>query len=96
MLKIRRSHLCLIFNMGMPIPGRDRLYIETGPEDFASLSQLSTVFLTQYVVCLLDTLNKHAGPVSVFENTPYRTISWSLAGLMPKFSRITTLSYRIG
>ena len=31
MLKIRRSHDRLIFNMGIPIPGKDCLYIETGP-----------------------------------------------------------------
>ena len=28
MLKIRRSHDRLIFNMGIPIPGKDGLYIE--------------------------------------------------------------------
>ena len=32
MLKIRWSHDGLIFNMGIPIPGKDSLYIETGPE----------------------------------------------------------------
>ena len=31
MLKIRRSCDRLIFNMGIPIPGKDGLYIETGP-----------------------------------------------------------------
>ena len=31
MLKIRRSHECLIFNMGIPIPGKDGFYIEAGP-----------------------------------------------------------------
>ena len=31
MLNIRRSHDRLIFNMGIPIPGKDSLYIETGP-----------------------------------------------------------------
>ena len=30
MLKIRRSHERLIFKMGIPIPGKDDLYIETG------------------------------------------------------------------
>ena len=30
-LKIRRSCDRLIFNMGIPIPGKDGLYIETGP-----------------------------------------------------------------
>ena len=31
MLKIRRSRDRLIFTMGIPIPGKDGLYIETGP-----------------------------------------------------------------
>ena len=31
MLKIRRSRDRLIFNMGIPIPGKGDLYIETGP-----------------------------------------------------------------
>ena len=31
MLKIRRSRDSLIFNMGIPIPGKDGLYIEMGP-----------------------------------------------------------------
>ena len=31
MLKIRRSHDRLIFNMEIPIPGKEGLYIETGP-----------------------------------------------------------------
>ena len=33
MLKIRRSCDRLIFNMGIPIPGKNYLYIETGPGD---------------------------------------------------------------
>ena len=31
MLKIRRPNGRLIYNMGIPIPGKDGLYIETGP-----------------------------------------------------------------
>ena len=34
MLKVRRSRDRLIFNMGIPIPGKDGLYIETGPWGF--------------------------------------------------------------
>ena len=34
MLKIRRSCDRLIFNMGIPIPRKDGLYIETGPRSF--------------------------------------------------------------
>ena len=30
-LDITRSHDPLIFNMAIPIPGKDGLYIETGP-----------------------------------------------------------------
>ena len=37
MLKIRRSHDRLIFNMGIPIPGKDGLYIETGPGTHLSI-----------------------------------------------------------
>ena len=33
MLNIRRSHDRLIFNMGIPIPRKDALYIETGPRN---------------------------------------------------------------
>ena len=36
MLKIRRSRDRLIFNMGIPIPGKDSLYIETGPRSTSS------------------------------------------------------------
>ena len=43
MLKIRRSHDRLIFNMRIPIPGKDDLYIETGPSTLAlELLQSST------------------------------------------------------
>ena len=31
MLKIKQSRDCLIFNMGIPIPGKNGLDIETGP-----------------------------------------------------------------
>ena len=41
MLKIRRNPDGLIFNMGIPIPGKDGLYIETGPSSFGhTLSSL--------------------------------------------------------
>ena len=36
MLKIRRSHDRLIFRMGIPIPGKDSLYIETGSSAWLS------------------------------------------------------------
>ena len=36
MLKIRRSRDRLILDMGIPIPGKDGLYIETGPDSLYS------------------------------------------------------------
>ena len=38
MLKIRRSRDRLIFNMGIPIHGKDGLYIEMGPRIFSKIS----------------------------------------------------------
>ena len=38
MLKIRWSQDCLIFNMGIPIPWKDRLYIEMGPRGWNNRS----------------------------------------------------------
>ena len=32
MLELRKSHDRLIFNMEIPKPGKDGLYIKTGPE----------------------------------------------------------------
>ena len=37
MLKIRRSRDRLIFNMGIPVHGKDGLYIETGPRILCDL-----------------------------------------------------------
>ena len=46
MLKIRRSRYRRIFNIGIPIPGKDGLYIETGPLSFGHRhAYLSTVKL---------------------------------------------------
>ena len=42
MLKIRRSCYPLIFNMGISIPGKDDLYIETGPDAFNNLISSNT------------------------------------------------------
>ena len=45
-LKIRRSHDRLIFNMGIPIPGKDGLYIKMGPWILSSyLIKLEDVWL---------------------------------------------------
>ena len=45
MLKIRRSCDRLIFNMGIPIPGKDGLNIEMGPKltAYSSLDELRAV-----------------------------------------------------
>ena len=40
MLKIRRSPDRLIFNMGIPIPAKDGLYIETGPRSYLTIGFL--------------------------------------------------------
>ena len=40
MLKIRRSHDSLIFNLGIPISGKDGLYIETGPSSSRAMRSL--------------------------------------------------------
>ena len=55
MLKIRRSHDHLIFNMGIPIPEKDGLYIETGPwsqvsKGIRTLGQLLTCLFLQLLV----------------------------------------------
>ena len=41
MLKIRRSHDRLIFNMGIHIPGKGGLYIESGPSLFDTDSNMA-------------------------------------------------------
>ena len=63
MLKIRRPNGRLIFNMGIPIPGKDGLYIETGPWISCSplcglivisllvvISHIGTIVLLSYVI----------------------------------------------
>ena len=42
MLKIRQSRDNVIFNMGIPIPGKDGLYIESGPMCVIETSELGT------------------------------------------------------
>ena len=58
MLKLRRYHDRLIFNMGIPIPGKDGLYIEKGtfflvssvPPSVAMLLTMQDIFMT-FVIC---------------------------------------------
>ena len=47
MLKIRQSHDRLIFNMEIPIPGKDGLYVETGPWWFNIADFLHKVFMVR-------------------------------------------------
>ena len=49
--KIRGSHDSLIINMGIPIPGKDSLYIETGPRIVLEES------LTRYMVSIASIVN---------------------------------------
>ena len=55
MLKIRRSRDSLIFNMGILIPGKDGLYIETGPRGWqAVVSFVNEGFVfSQWRPCML-------------------------------------------
>ena len=48
MLKIRQSPDCLIFNMGIPIPGKDGLYIETGPRHLRMQHTKDIQYSTEY------------------------------------------------
>ena len=61
MLKIRRPTGRLIFNMGIPIPGKTVFYIETGPWHLLDLWQYPLrkrhtilILITSFVVELLD------------------------------------------
>ena len=56
MLKIRRSRDRLIFNMGIHIPGKDGLYIETGPD---SIAQQNMNPLSPGNGALAEALTKH-------------------------------------
>ena len=49
MLKIRRSHDRLIFNMGIPIPGKDGLYIETGLRSLHSNTCLVSLVISRLI-----------------------------------------------
>ena len=51
MLKIRRSHDRLIFNMGISIPAKDGLYIEMGPR--LRSGKTLTIFLCPLPILLL-------------------------------------------
>ena len=53
MLKKRRPHDRLIFNMGIPIPGKTVFYIETGPCVFSSHVVYS--YMCAFVLVLHDT-----------------------------------------
>ena len=46
MLKIRRSHDRLFFNMGISIPEKDGLYIETGPDGLDYIAVITMLHVT--------------------------------------------------
>ena len=61
MLKIRWSHDHLIFNMGIPKPGKDSLYIETGPgisivgiQDRSSLDAIGKASQAKFISCGME------------------------------------------
>ena len=56
-VNIRRSRNRLIFNMGMPIPGKDSLYIEKGP--CCSLGRISST-------CLISVLRNYRRGKHIF------------------------------
>ena len=59
MLKIRRSHDRLILNMGIPIPGKDGLYIERGPWSLSVKGVPETNNLLLYAYTDEYKLNEH-------------------------------------
>ena len=65
MIKIRWSCHCLIFN-GIPIPGKDSLYIETGP-------WLSSSIVTQFTYCM--SIQNHNKCTFSHKKTPLK--SWA-------------------
>ena len=56
MLKIRRSGDRLIFNMGIPIPGKDSLYIETGPWSSSKVVGLRLADLWEFPILVVTVI----------------------------------------
>ena len=54
MLNIRWSHDHLIFNMGIPIPGKDGLYIETGPRLNAKIPSAAKISIWHQLLNTLE------------------------------------------
>ena len=62
MLKIRRPNGRLIFNMGIPIPGKDGLYIEMGPRPSSWITHQLTIYSWQSIyLCYNERL--HCGKI---------------------------------
>ena len=72
MLKIRRSRYHFIFNMGIPIPIRRHLYIETGPRSFQWRK-----FLWQFSS---DIRNKHLPTLVAVYTHDQKT--WSISSIL--------------
>ena len=73
MLKIRRPNGRLIFNMGIPIPGKDGLYIETGCRSLLHISYhyLQYIYIHIYMVQSFKCISRfhgqsYAGPLHTF------------------------------
>ena len=74
MLKIRRSHDRLMFNMGITIPGKDGLYIETGPWFFSSNWVL--LIVSQILLWVKDVLVWH--PQNNLDTWYYMAKCWRI------------------
>ena len=71
MLRIRRSHNCLIFDMGIPIPGKDGLYIETRPSRYLMYRKTSNISRTSVSNIIVD----HSDVVGASPVSPAPTTS---------------------
>ena len=93
MLKIRRSHDCLIFNMEIPIPGKESLYIETGPGyDLSMLESKETQMCQSWNIVAAwitgwELYNEYLGHLWIIVvqvsyerhiTNPYSTLEWKL------------------
>ena len=74
MLKIRRSHDRLIFNMGIPIPGKDGRHIEMGPSNLESTSMSWPHYVFSKCV---SSLLPHMCQLILFKQYLYQIINYT-------------------
>ena len=83
MLKIRRPTGRLIFNMGIPIPGKTVFYIETGPSALAMESPQSWTELSKFSAISANWVFKNNAndwiPIQSFEHAE-GLLSWQTHG----------------